>query len=516
MSYSDDASHSRYVTQDVAGVLDHLGDRPRLYHDALFARAIEIRNSLPLVAAIEDTHIMAGLLGQDSPPELSVPAGPMNRLTSSEAAMAASTGRVHQVRSLYQQLVPRLAVDGLDWAYRHVELPVVQPTADMVLNGVRVNPDVLEHLQASSEAQMAIAKHQLREIVGRGINLDAAAELSRLLYQELALPIVATTRTGQPSTADATLERLAPLHPVVAVILRYRQYKPVFDAAVQLLQHMDPHSRRIHPQLDPLGAATGRFSCSQPNLQALPSQVMEAIQSDPGHVLISADISQCELRVLAHFSQDSGLLDTYTSDVDVDIHRQTAAAVLGIAEQAVTAEQRQHFGKTINFQIIYGTTAQGLSQTLDVPIDQAQALLAAYFRAYPGVLAWIDNVQGIARNYGSVRTFAGRIRHLPGIWSADAGDVSHALRQAVNTVIQGTAADLIKLAIARLHTALPAQVRMLLPVHDSVLLDVPEQLVLTVREQVIAAMQTPTPGFTVPIKVDVAAGSTWAACKNTS
>jgi DNA polymerase-1 len=508
MSYSDDASHSRYVTQDVAGVLDHLGDRPRLYHDALFARAIEIRNSLPLVAAIEDTRIMAGLLEHALPPELSAPASPTSRLTSSEAAMAASTGRVHQVRSLYQQLVPRLAVDGLDWAYRHVELPVVQPTADMVLNGVRVNPDVLEHLQASSEAQMAIAKHQLREIVGRDINPDAAAELSRLLYQELALPVVATTKTGQPSTAT--------LHPVVAIILRYRQYKPVFDAAVQLLQHMDPHSHRIHSQLDPLGAATGRFSCSQPNLQALPSQVMEAIQSDPGHVLISADISQCELRVLAHFSQDSGLLDAYTSDVDVDIHRRTSAAVLGIAQQAVTAEQRQHFGKTINFQIIYGTTAQGLSQTLDVPVDQAQALLAAYFRAYPGVLAWINNVQGIARNYGSVRTFAGRIRHLPGIWSSDAGDVSHALRQAVNTVIQGTAADLIKLAIARLHTALPTQVRMLLPVHDSVLLDVPEHLVPIVREQVIAAMQTPAPGFTVPIKVDVAAGSTWAACKNTS
>jgi DNA polymerase-1 len=198
---------------------------------------------------------------------------------------------------------------------------------------------------------------------------------------------------------------------------------------------------------------------------------------------------------------------------DVDVHRRTAAAVLGITEKEVTSEQRNAFGKPVNFAIIYGTTPYGLSQQLGVSEYEAEQMLNGYFAAHPGVRQWIDKVHSNVRRHGHVQTLLGHRRQLPDVWAADPGVAAHGLRQAVNTIIQGTAAELMKLALVRLHTELPPEVRMLMTCHDSVLLEVPVDLVTETRHITAAVMESIPPGFNVPIRVNIGVGFTWAACK---
>jgi DNA polymerase-1 len=268
---------------------------------------------------------------------------------------------------------------------------------------------------------------------------------------------------------------------------------------------------RIYADLDPLGAVTGRYTCQEPNLQGLPKAIRSAVEAAPGHLLLEADVSQTELRVLAHFSQDRRLLAAYRDGID--LHRQTAAAVLSIPEEQVTEEQRSRIGKQVNFAIIYGMATDGLAQKLAIMPYEAQMLLDGYFATFPGVRNWIAQVQASAQADREVRTLSGRCRQLPDMRSRDPGKVAAAQRQAVNAVVQGTAADLLKLALVRLHNSLPPDVRMLLPVHDSVLLEVPANLIEAACQIVTNAMQATPAGFTVPLKVDVKVGRTWAACK---
>ncbi len=212
-----------------------------------------------------------------------------------------------------------------------------------------------------------------------------------------------------------------------------------------------------------------------------------------------------ELRVLAHFSQDAALLHAFQHDID--LHRRTAARVLGIAEANVTDQQRQ-LGKTLSFGIVYGQTAYGLADELAVTMEEAQALLDAHAEAYPGVAAWIARVHEQALKYGEVRTLYGRRRYLPNIYSASAADSAEARRHAVNTIIQGTAADLLMMALIRLHDRLPAEAQMLLSVHDSALLVVPAEVVDETSQILRDAMETSPAGFTVPLKVDAKTGRT--------
>ncbi len=319
----------------------------------------------------------------------------------------------------------------------------------------------------------------------------------------------AYTANGNPSTSNKALQALAPQHRVVPAILAYQQQKPVRDAATALLAHLGTDNI-VRAELDPLGAATGRFSCSSPNLQGLPAAVLPAIEAAPGCVLLESDFSQMELRVLAHFSQDAALLHAFQHDID--LHVRTAASVLGIAETDVTDQQRS-LGKTLNFGIVFGQREYGLADELGVTMQRAEELLAAHATAYPGVAAWIAEVHQQAANIGEVRTLYGRRRYLPNIYSTLAGDVAEARRQAVNTIVQGTAADLMKMALIRLNDALPEGVKMLMPVHDSVLLEVPSALVEETQQIVVEVMESTPTSFAVPLKVEIKTGRTWAECK---
>ena len=227
---------------------------------------------------------------------------------------------------------------------------------------------------------MEIAQRQVQEIAGRPVNLDSAPEVVRFLYEELGLTVPSWTANGNPSTSNEALQALATQHPAASTVLVYQQQKPVRDAATALLAHLGADGV-VHAELDPLGAATGRFSCSSPHLQGLAAPVLQAIEASPGYVLLEADYSQFELRVLAHFSQDSALLHAFQHDID--LHVRTAARVLGIAEADVTDQQRA-LGKTLNFGIVYGQTAYGLADELGVPMQRAEELLAAHAAAYPG------------------------------------------------------------------------------------------------------------------------------------
>ena len=408
------------------------------------------------------------------------------------------------------QLLQRIDHEGLGYVYREIELPVAIPTAVMLNTGLRVNQQVLRDIHSNQYSRMEVARRTLRRDAGSYFNPDDAQAVRRLLYNDLALPCPLETRHGNPAISKAALARLSPLHPLVAQLQTYRDAQSAYNSARAVLDALDPDTSIVRGNLDPLGTETGRFSCSDPPLQALDRRVRRAIEAAPGHVLLEADFSQCELRVLAHFSGDAALLDAFAHNID--LHVRTAARVLGIAEDAVTDEQRR-LGKTLNFSIVYGQTAYGLAEELGVSMQQAEALLAAHAAAYPRVTAWIAAVHQQTANMGEVRTLYGRRRYLPNIYTACDALVAEARRQAVNTIVQGSAADLMKLALVRLHDALPADVHMLLPVHDSILLSVPAARVEETQRIVVEAMEAVPAGFSVPLKVEIKPGRTWADCK---
>ena len=422
----------RFVDHDLAGLLQSLGDRQRLYPHALFALAVEAANDLPPPADFHDFHALTCLLYGHDPfqwqPDRSMDRAALIRTALTEKRIPLAS---------YGQFLGNATQEQLDSVYEQIELPVLAPTLAMTLAGVPFNTDTLERL----------------------------------------------ANTEGPGSANA----------------------------VALLRQVQPDGK-IYADLDPLRAVTGRYSCRDPNLQGLPPAVLAAVEASPGHLLMEADVSQCELRVLAHFSQDPRLLAAFR-DGNVDLHVQTAAAALGIAEQQVTEQQRNRTGKQVNFAIIFGMTADGLAQKLAIAPFEAQWLLDGYFAAHPAVQTWISQVHASAYKDSQVRTLSGRRRRLPGIRHLLPGESYLAQRQAVNTIIQGTAADLFKLSLIRLHEALPGDVRMLLPVHDSVLLEVPTELVEETRPIVKEAMEAVPTSFSVPLRVEVKAGRTWADCK---
>jgi len=483
---------------DVLGILKTLGNRPRIYYDARLALAIELQHNLPS-APFDDVRAMLTLLQQPVP----------STLTQAGAPSAASLTRVAEMLRLFPQLLQRIDNEGLGPVYRDIELPVAIPTAVMLATGLRVNRQVLRDIHSNQYSRMEVARRVLRSEAGSYFNPDDAAAVRRLLYQDLGLPCPLETRHGNQAVSKAALAQLLPLNPLVGELQTYRDAKSAYDSAKAVLDAVDGNSI-VRGNLDPLGTLTGRYSCSDPPLQALDKRVRRAIEASPGCVLLEADFSQMELRVLAHFSQDSGLLQAFAHDED--LHSRTAARVLGIPETNITDQQRQ-LGKTLNFGIVYGQTAYGIAEELAVPLKHAQSLLDAHSEAYPGIAAWITEVHQQALNNGEIRTLYGRRRYLLNIFSASPADVAEARRHAVNSIIQGTAADMLKLTLIRLHEVLPDEVRMLLPVHDSVLCEVPQELVEETRKIVVDAMESVPEGFTVPLKVEVKTGRTWSDCK---
>lgn len=417
---------------------------------------------------------------------------------------------------LYQQLNPRLESEGVANLFCQIEMPLVDVLVDMEERGVLVDTGKLKVMSREYGDRMAKLLREIYKHAGTEFNVDSPKQLSGILFEKLKLPPSKKTKTGY-STDQEVLEKLADEHPMPRLLLDYRGLAKLKSTYIDALPQMvNAKTGRIHTSFNQAVAETGRLSSSDPNLQNIPARtndgrrIREAFVAPPGHQLISADYSQVELRILAHVTGDEALLAAYREGTD--IHRLTASEVFGVTPEAVTREQRSA-GKTINFSVIYGIGAMSLGKSLGVSPGEAQKYIDAYFRRYPGVNVFFDRTVEEARKQGFVTTLLGRKRFLPTLTSKNFQERSFAERAACNTVIQGTAADIIKVAMIELFRRLPMEglaTRMILQVHDELLFEAPEKE-LGAAQKLIPEVMSSVVKLDVPLEVDTKAALNWAA-----
>jgi DNA polymerase-1 len=381
--------------------------------------------------------------------------------------------------------------------------------------GIAVDTAAMGTMSAEFGTAMRDLESRIHAAAGRTFNVASPRELGQVLFVELGLPVVKRLKTG-PSTDVDVLEKLAEEHPLPRLVLEHRSLAKLKGTYVDALPALvDPADGRIHTTFNQAGAATGRLSSRDPNLQNIPvrtelsRRIRAAFVAPPGRLLISADYSQIELRILAHFAEDPSLLEAFRRHEDV--HDRTAAETFGVPRDEVTSDQRR-VAKVLNFGIAYGLSAYGLAQRLDMPPAEAQAIIDRYFSRYAGVKRWLDATVAAAKESGEVRTLWGRRRELPDVRSRNPGLRQAAERMAVNTPIQGTAADIVKVAMLRLDRALASArlaSRVLLQVHDELVLEVPEGEAGAAEALVREAMEGAAE-LRVPLEVEVGKASTWA------
>jgi DNA polymerase-1 len=417
--------------------------------------------------------------------------------------------------ALAAALVRALGDEGLARVHDEVERPLVQVLAGMEQAGIAVDAAAMGAMSTEFGAAMRDLEGRIHAAAGHGFNLASTRELAQVLFVELGLPVVKRLKTG-PSTDQEVLEKLAEEHPLPRLVLEHRSLSKLKGTYVDALPALvDPADGRIHTTFNQSGAATGRLSSQDPNLQNIPvrteisRRIRAAFVAPPGRLLVSADYSQIELRILAHCAEDPSLLESFR--IREDVHGRTAAETFGVPAAEVTPDQRR-VAKVLNFGIAYGLSAFGLAQRLDMPPAEAQAIIDRYFARYAGVKRWLDATVASARESGFVRTLWGRRRDLPEIRSRNPALRQAAERMAVNTPIQGTAADIIKIAMLRVDRALAAErlaSRMILQVHDELVLEVPEGEAGAAESLVRAAMEGAAE-LRVPLDVEVGRASSWA------
>jgi DNA polymerase-1 len=429
-------------------------------------------------------------------------------------------GRLKAVRRLYELLYPRLDAMGLRKLYEDIELPLVPVLAEMEHTGIKVDRRLLQNMSSEMEKNLADLTFKIYEAAGGEFNINSTKQLGEVLFEKLNLPIIKKTRkTGGYSTDQSVLEELAQTYEIPRLILEYRQVAKLKSTYVDALPALiNPDTKRVHTSFNQTGTATGRLSSSDPNLQNIPIRselgrmIRGAFIPERGNLLISADYSQVELRVLAHLSEDKVLIDAFRAGED--IHDRTAREVFSKEELANRAECRRR-AKAINFGIVYGQSAFGLSQSLGISRENAQAFIDAYFQRYRGVRAWLDATLDQVRETGYTRTLFGRIRQIPDINSKDFNSRHFAERTAINSPIQGTAADIVKIAMIRIHKALQERhfsAKILLQVHDELVLEAPEAQVEKTRALVCKEMEGAAK-LLVPLKVDLNVAANWMDMK---
>lgn len=430
---------------------------------------------------------------------------------------------------LWQVLAEEMDQAGLRAVYERLDRPLVDLLFEMERTGVVLDPMPLKNLSRELHRELA-KKHELarRILTESGVNVSpdfnfgSPKQIAAAMFEGLKLPVLKKTKTG-PSTDASVLEELALQHPFPKTLLEIREISKLLSTYVDALPLLiDPRTGRLHTDFSQTIAVTGRLSSSNPNLQNIPirtatgRKLRYAFRADAGRVLVGADYSQVELRILAHVSQDEQLLRAFHEGADV--HRRTAALVLGKAESAVDDDDRRT-AKTVNFGIIYGQTAFGLAKTLGIPRPQAQTFIDAYFNTYPGVRRYMDDAIRDAREKGFVTTLTGRRRPIPDIHAKNPALRQFAERTAINSPIQGTAADLVKAAMIRVHPLVRAkfpEARLILQVHDELLFEVPAAQGEALRELVVATMEDPSlltdfglHGFRVTMKAEGGVGESW-------
>lgn len=410
---------------------------------------------------------------------------------------------------------PLVEVSEVRRLFHEVEMPLSDVLGRMEMEGVKVDTAFLGTLSSRYAERVTELEEAIYREAGERFNLGSTQRLREILFDKLKLAPSRRTKTGFSTDADV-LEGLSGEHPVVTLLLEWRQLTKLKSTYVDALPRLvNPGTGRVHTSYNQAVATTGRLSSSEPNLQNIPIRTAEGreirrafVARDNDWLLLDADYSQIELRILAHLSGDESLIRAFMEDADV--HRQTAARVMGVSPEAVTEDMRSR-AKVVNFGIVYGMGPRGLAQSLDITTDEARRFIDDYFRSYPGVKRFIDTTIVAARRDKSVATLSGRMRRLPDIDSSNPGARSFSERIAVNTPVQGTAADIMKIAMVRAEREIRSRglaTRMILTVHDELLFDVPraelEEASALVRECMEGAMQ-----LNVPLKVETGSGANW-------
>jgi len=419
---------------------------------------------------------------------------------------------------LHETLWPKLeAIPGLAGVLRDIEMPLVPALARIERNGALVDSALLGVQSRELGEKMIALEKEAYELAGQEFNLGSPKQLGEILFVKLGLPVISKTASGQPSTAEAVLQELADQDfPLPKVLMQYRQMSKLKSTYTDKLpQQINPRTGRIHTSYHQAVTATGRLSSSDPNLQNIPirtaegRRIRQAFVAPQGYRLLAADYSQIELRIMAHLAQDEGLLHAFQNDLDV--HRATAAEVMGVPLEEVSNEDRRR-AKAINFGLIYGMSAFGLAKQIGVGRAEAQAYIDRYFQRYPGVLAYMERTRAQVVDQGYVETLYGRRLYLPDIHSKNQGLRRAAERAAINAPMQGTAADIIKRAMiavdAWLQSTPELDARVILQVHDELVLEVREDQVERLREGLLPLMSG-AGELDVPLLVESGVGGNW-------
>ena len=419
----------------------------------------------------------------------------------------------NQLKNLFE---PELIKANTHKLFTDLEMPLMQVLADMELEGVNLDVPFLKELSVKHEAKLRELEAKIQEDAGEEFNLNSPKQLGEILFDKLQLdPKAKKTKTGQYATGEEILSKLKDKHPIINDILEYRQLQKLKSTYIDALPELvNPKTGRVHTTYAQTVAATGRLSSVNPNLQNIPirseegQQIRKAfVARDENHVIISADYSQIELRLIAQMSQDPAMVEAFKHGED--IHASTAAKVFNVALDEVTREQRSQ-AKTVNFGIIYGVSAFGLADQANISRKEAKALIDAYYETYPTLKAYIEKQVEVARDQGFVETLMGRRRYLKDINSRNAVVRSHAERNAVNAPIQGTAADIVKMAMIQIQKELKKnyKTKMILQVHDELIFDAPKDEVEKVSELIKSTMEAAMQ-MDVPLIAEVGVGANW-------
>lgn len=405
--------------------------------------------------------------------------------------------------------------EKLKFVFENIELPLITVIAEMELNGVCIDAELLRHQSHELEKRIKILEEEAYHLAGAIFNLNSPLQLQEILYDKMALPILKKTPTGKPSTAEEVLNELALDYPLPKNIVEYRQLSKLKSTYTdQLPQQVNAKTGRIHSSFHQAVTSTGRLSSSDPNLQNIPirteegKKIRKAFIASKDHVLIAADYSQIELRIMAHLSHDPGL--QYAFHHGLDIHQSTAAEIFNTRLELVTPLQRRR-AKAINFGLIYGMSSFGLSKQLGIERSEAQSYIERYFERYPGVKKYMDNTRKQAHEQAYVETLFGRRLYLPLIHAQNKNQQQMAERMAINGPMQGSAADIIKLAMIEAHDWLKendADTKMILQVHDELVFETPSEKASHIAQKIKEIMENITP-LSVPLLVDVDIGKSW-------
>jgi DNA polymerase-1 len=487
--------------------------QPKRVHDSKSAMRLLARRKIRLAGVVDDSMLTA-FLADSSRSDYSLAKTVARRFGET---FEGGLGRAADLtRHLGESLADDLDQQNLRKLYEEVELPLAAVLAAMEEAGILVDRKSLNALSAELEKNIDAITRQIYDLAGSTFNINSPKQLGKVLFEDLGLPAPGRRgKTKSLSTASDVLEGLAEAHPVVVKILEHRQFSKLKSTYVDALPALiDARTGRLHTTFNPTGSATGRLSSSNPNLQNIPvrtelgRQIRAAFVSQPGWNLLAGDYSQIELRILAHLSEDPMLVDAFRKGED--IHTRTAAEVFAIPPLAVGPEQRRR-AKAVNFGIVYGLSPFGLSQQLGIPQKEARAYIEAYFELYAGVKTFIASVLEQTRQSGVSRTMFGRLRPIPDLHAKNPAARGFAERTAVNSPLQGSAADLIKMAMIRVARRLEQenkQALMLLQVHDELLFEVPEQETAAIAAMVKKEMES-VHKLKVPLVADIKMGKNW-------